>query len=85
MKTYAFSVVLNEHEATEEMANALFAAGCDDCVPGERHGVVMVHFDRESDAMESAVTSAVRQIVTAGYKVKRVEIDEEEVASLLGS
>lgn len=83
MRTYAFSVILNASEATEQMANALFEAGCDDCVPGECHGVVIVHFDRESDSMESAVTSAVRQIITAGYQVKRVEMDAEEVASLL--
>jgi len=85
MKTYSFTVVLSERQATEDMADKLFDAGCDDGLFGQCHGVVQVGFDRESSSMEDAVTSAVRQIVAAGYKVKRIETDEAEVASLIAS
>jgi len=84
MKTYSFTVILEEPEATEEMANRLYEAGCDDSLPGSVHGVVQVGFDRESATLEEAVTSAVRQIIAAGYSVKRVELDHAEVQALVG-
>jgi hypothetical protein len=83
MRTYSFTVILDEPAATEEMADRLFEAGCDDSVPGSRHGVVQVGFDRQSETMEEAVTSAVRQIIAAGYSVNRVELDRAELQSLV--
>ncbi len=85
MKTYSFSIILSEAKMTESMADRLFDCGLDDCLPGSCHGVVTVHVDREADTMEVAVTSAVRQILDAGYKVQRIEFDHDEVDSLLTS
>lgn len=83
MKTYSFSVILGEPEMTETMADRLFECGLDDCLPGSCHGVVTVHIDREAETMEVALTTAVRQVLDAGYQVKRVEFDQDEVELLL--
>lgn len=83
MKTYSFSVILGEAEMTEEMADRLFECGLDDCTPGSCHGATTVHVDREAETMEVAVTSAVRQIIDAGYQIKRIEFDHDEVDALL--
>lgn len=40
MQTYEFDVVLKEiAEITDDQADALFAAGCDDGTPSSRNGV----------------------------------------------
>jgi len=54
----------------------------DDCLPGSRHGTVMVGFDRESESLEDAVTSAVENIKSAGYKIRHVTIGADSVESM---
>src|SRR4051812_32047349 len=77
MTTYSFTVILaGVNVITDEMANALYEAGCDDSTPGSRNGVVMVGFDREAENLGAAIGSAVEDVVRAGYKVARVEIEE---------
>ena len=47
MHKYEFTLILVESLAlTEELAEALFAAGCDDGTPGTCHGVFSVDFHR---------------------------------------
>ena len=57
------------------MAEALYAAGCDDGHPWSSEGVAAVSFDREADGLESAIRSAVADIQKAGYTVDHVEIE----------
>jgi hypothetical protein len=62
----------------DEALDALFAAGCDDALFGERDGAQYAAFDREapnfSEALASALT-AVQSAVT-GIRVVRIEPDE---------
>jgi predicted RNase H-like HicB family nuclease len=52
MKTYSFDVILDAvTELTDDMADALFEAGCDDAGVGSCEGVVTVHFDREAESL----------------------------------
>ncbi len=75
---YEFTVVLADQDVmTVDMAEALYAAGCDDGHPWSSEGVAAVTFDRESDRLESAIRSAVADVQKAGYTVKRVEIEED--------
>jgi hypothetical protein len=63
MKTYAFDVVLKEiSEITDDQADALFAAGCDDGTQISRNCVAWVHFDREAATLEAAIQPAIAQI-----------------------
>jgi hypothetical protein len=80
MSKYDFTLILTEPlELTDDLADALFAAGCDDGTPGTCHGVFSIDFHRESGSLEEAIRSAIANIRTAGYEVARVEIDAEAV------
>jgi hypothetical protein len=80
---YDFTVVLcRGTELTEELADALFAAGCDDGSPGSREGVVSVDFHREADSLEAAIRSAITDVQKAGCTVARLEMEPEALAAL---
>jgi hypothetical protein len=83
VKTYEFDVVLQGvAEITDEQADALFAAGCDDGTPSSSQGVAWVHFDREAASLEEAIRSAVAQVQAAGFQVAKVELDANAAVSL---
>ena len=76
MKTYEFDVVLKDvSEVTDDRADALFTAGCDDGTPASCDGVAWIHFDREAMSLEEAILSAVTQVQAAGLIVLKVELE----------
>jgi hypothetical protein len=80
MNKYEFTLILAESlELTEDLADALFAAGCDDGTPGTCHGVFSIDFHREAVSLEAAIRSAIADVRTAGYEMTRVEIEAEAV------
>ena len=80
MNKYDFTLILTEPlELTEDIADALFEAGCDDGSPGTCDGVFSIDFHRESTSLEEAICSAIENIKTAGYRVDRVEIEADAV------
>lgn len=81
MSKYEFTLVLKGSlELTEELADILFAAGCDDGTSGLCNGVFSIDFHRPANTLEEAIRSAVANVETAGYDVERVEIAAEAVA-----
>lgn len=64
-------------ELTEDIAEALFEAGCDDGSPGTCEGVFSIDFHREGESLEEAIRSAIGNVKAAGYQVERVEISGE--------
>jgi hypothetical protein len=83
MKTYAFDVVLKDvSEVTDDQADRLFAAGCDDGTPAGCDGVAWVHFDREASSLEEAIRSAVTQVQRIGLRVSKIELDADSAVSL---
>ena len=83
MKMYEFDVVLRDvSEVTDEQADSLFAAGCDDGTPAGCAGVAWIHFDREAASLEQAIRSAVAQVQAAGFVVSKVEMDVDAAVSL---
>lgn len=78
MTKYEFTLILKgAPELTEEMADELFAAGCDDGTPGTCNGVFSIDFHREADSLEAAIRSAIAHVRTAGYEVERVQIEAD--------
>lgn len=76
MKKYEFRLILKGPlELTEEIADELFEAGCDDGTPGICNGVFSIDFHREADSLEAAIHSAIQNVKAAGYEVERVEIE----------
>ena len=65
---------------TEELANRIYEAGCDDSSPSSSNGRVEICFDRESGTLQEAIRSAVTDVGKAGLTIDRVEIDSEEMA-----
>lgn len=82
MATYTFSVILGDvTEMTEDLAEALVAAGCDDGMPGSSGGVASVLFDRDADSFEQALRSAIADVQEAGCRVAWVKIEPEDLAA----
>ncbi len=80
MKTYEFDVVLSDvAELTDDQADALFAAGCDDGTPASCNGLTWIHFDREASSLEDAIRSAVFHVRAAGLVVSKIELDAGSV------
>ena len=78
MTKYEFRLILKGSlDLTEEIADELFEAGCDDGTPGTRSGVFLIDFHREADSLEAAINSAIKNVKAAGYDVERVEIEAE--------
>ncbi len=75
---HEFQLILKDGtEITEESANHLFEAGCDDGSPGRCCGVPFIRFHREADCLESAIRSAVADVQKAGCVVERVQIEHD--------
>jgi hypothetical protein len=75
-KIYEFDVVLRGvDELTDDQADALFAAGCDDGTPASSSGTAWIHFDREASSLEDAIRLAIGQIRSAGFQVSKVDLD----------
>jgi len=80
MTKYDFTLILKGPlELTEDIADELFEAGCDDGTPGTCEGVFSVDFHREAASLEEAIRSAIGDVKRAGYQVDRVEIAAEAV------
>ena len=83
MKTYEFDFILKDmSEVTDDQADRLFAAGCDEGTPASCDGVAWIHFDREASSLEEAIRTAVTQVQAAGLLVSKVELDVASAVSL---
>jgi len=81
MNKYEFTLLLKGSlELTEEIADELFAAGCDDGTPGTCNGVFSIDFHRKATSLEEAIRSAIANVKSAGYEVERVELQPELIA-----
>ena len=81
MRKYEFTLILKGSlELTDEIADALFEAGCDDGSPGTCNGFFSIDFHREANSLEEAIRSAIANVKSAGYDVERVEIEAEAVS-----
>lgn len=78
MKFYEFSLLLSgEVEITEDLANRLFEAGCDDATPSSVGSSAEIDFTREAETLEKAIQSAIADVTSAGFKVARAEIQAD--------
>jgi hypothetical protein len=76
---YEFSLVLSATEVTDDDADKLYEAGCDDGSILTREGVTRIQFDREASNLDGALASAIENVERAGLAVARVEIERHEV------
>jgi hypothetical protein len=84
MSIYRFTVYLaGVHEISDEAADRLFEAGCDDGSPGSRDGLSFVGFSREASSLEGAIRSAIADVARAGFRAERVEIESDDLEELV--
>lgn len=83
MKSYRFTIYFRDLDyMSEETAEALYEAGCDDCTPASSDGRAYAGFDREAKSLEAAIATAAADARKAGLEVASVTLDDEEVAVL---
>jgi hypothetical protein len=75
---YEFSLILTAADVTDEEADALYEAGCDDASLVSRDGVTRLQFDRQAANLDEALSSAIQCVKRAGLAVARVEIERDE-------
>ena len=91
MEVHEFTLVLSGiTEVTDDAANRLFEAGCDDGSFASRDGVAFIMFHREAQTLRDAIDSAIADVKRAGFGIVRVETDHANVvakvnAELLGT
>jgi hypothetical protein len=80
---YEFSLILSATEVTDEDADKLYGAGCDDGSILTCGGVTKVQFGREAPNLDEALASAIQNVERAGLAVARVEIERHEVPQIV--
>jgi len=68
MKTYSFSLMLlkvDEDLEMDDVADLLYETGCNDGTYGVYQGVHIIDFDREAESFDTAVESAVKDVLNA--------------------
>jgi hypothetical protein len=70
---YEFSLIPVEPDVTDEDADRLYEAGCDDASILTRDGVTRVQFHRHASNLDEALASALQNVESAGLTVAHVE------------
>ena len=82
MTTWEFTAVLSGvEEISDELADALYEAGCDDATVGSSSGGAKVSFAREAPSLQEAIRSAIADVQKADGVVDRVQIEHEELVA----
>jgi hypothetical protein len=68
---HTFKIVL-DREPSDEEYDVLADVGCDDAAFGVENGISVAEFDRESETLIQALSSAIRDVESVGLKVVRV-------------
>ncbi len=77
--TWRFVVGLGETDLSEDLAEALHEAGCDDGIPRVTGGAVEVAFERQAHCLEEALRGAIADVQKAGCRAAWVRIDPEDL------
>lgn len=77
-QAHSFTLTLGGDVLTDDVANRLYEAGCDDALVGSSEGRVYAAFTRDGDTMRDAVASATRDVESAGCTVTHVETEEDD-------
>jgi hypothetical protein len=76
MKVHEFTIIASGlHSDANNVADILFAAGCNDAVITLQKSVLIIKFERTTKDFSAAVVSAVGDVLKTGAKVERIEPD----------
>ncbi|MEX0715899.1 MAG: hypothetical protein WD066_04895 [Planctomycetaceae bacterium] len=81
MKIHGFEIVFDGiEEWSDDDAEWLYEAGCDDGTPGVSNGIVKIAFGREAESFVEAVSSAMRDVGKSGVKARIARIVPDDPA-----
>jgi len=84
VKCFSFTLVLSGvDELTDEVANDLFEAGCNDASPYMRASTLYLGFDRDEVSLSAAIESAIEDVEKAGLEVVRVVPPDGDIIDLV--
>jgi predicted DNA-binding transcriptional regulator AlpA len=89
MTIYEFAIIASglDHTA-DDFESRFYDAGCDDATVSFQKGRIIVDFAREANAIEDAISTAMKAVQATGAKIDRVEPDPlvslAEIASRTG-
>jgi hypothetical protein len=83
MSDYRFSVIVlagpMTHDEILDATDAVGEAGCTDAsIRGHIEGMELL-FERKSDSLQAAISSAIAAVEQAGYRVARVEMERDAI------
>jgi hypothetical protein len=64
-------------DVTDEVADRLFEAGCDDATPGRSNGEILIGFSRSAPSIKQAILSAIADVHRAGIGARVVRVIPE--------
>ena len=82
MTDYRFSVIVPTAQMTHEEAwdaiDALRQCEMEASIRGHAEGMELL-FERAADSLQAAISSAIRDVERAGYRVSKVELEREAI------
>lgn len=76
MTEFEFTIVASGFDPNaEDFETRFYDAGCDDATVSFQRGSILIDFDRKAESAESAIGSAVKDVIAAGASVLRIEPD----------
>ncbi|MBW3599964.1 MAG: hypothetical protein KY475_22165 [Planctomycetes bacterium] len=92
MSEFRFRLIVcgpTSHEISDEelldASDALGAAGCDDCSISVHEQGLELEFDRESESLQQAIASAIRDVEQAQFAVESIQLDRDAVLAAASS
>lgn len=82
-ESYQFTLILkNVNEATENLEDSLYEAGCDDALINIRNNTVFLDFDRNAASFEDAVLSAIKQVESSSVHAIVATVAPEDLVTM---
>jgi hypothetical protein len=83
MPSYRFSVIVPSkpltHDEILDVTDAIGNAGCTDAsIRGHAEGIELL-FERDADSLQAAITAAVADVESAGYRISKIELVREAI------
>lgn len=83
LSNYYFILTLSGvSEATPDLEDELYEAGCSDALINTKNGTVYLDFDRESESFEKAIISAIADVENAGINAKVTSVGPDNLVSI---
>jgi len=81
MKLYSFTITLEEIVDDLDVLDAFYGKVNDASVAGG-NGETLIHFDREADSLDDALHSAIKDLLSEGWRVRKISVEPDCIRPL---